>query len=257
MTTFTMRRTTLLTVAATALACAVLSGCTEDPKPAAVPAAPAAPPASSAPAPAAVAGAFAPEDALVEAEKTPYAASMTITTEAAGKPVFTMTGRFNVNTAFTGRSELRSADDAPGSQAVWMETVTTADGNYIRNRPGTGGWVKAPRTVDNSQANYAGYAKLLLATGPGARKGMEDQGGIPAYHLSGRLDLDQVAAVDPRTHRSMKAKGVTGFDCDQWIDSQGRTLRFEQRMVIRGFEGANKAVFGDFGPVETFAVPTD
>ncbi|WP_162689086.1 hypothetical protein [Streptomyces sp. ICC1] len=91
---------------------------------------------------------------------------------------------------------------------------------------------------------------------PSAKKGMEDQGGIPAYRLTGHLDLDQIASVDPRTHRSMKAKGVTGFDCDQWIDAQGRTLRFEQRMQVHGMQGGNKVAFGEFGPVETFDAPS-
>ncbi len=203
-----------------------------------------------------VAGAFDPEKALTEAEKTPYAASMKITTELGGREVSIANARSNVNTQFTGRMEIRSTDAVPAAQAVWVEGVTTADANYIRNRAKEGsGWMKMPRSPDN-EANYAGYAKLLLATGPAARKGMEDQGGIPAYHLAGHLALDQVASVDPRTHRSMKAKGVTGFDIDQWIDGQGRTIRFEQRMDLHGMKGVNKVTFSEFGPVETFAAPT-
>ncbi|MFE4638932.1 hypothetical protein ACFRJ1_36910 [Streptomyces sp. NPDC056773] len=205
-------------------------------------------PASAAPA----AGAFEPEQALAEAGRTPYAATMKASTQLAGKDVATSTGRGNFETLFTGRMETRSTDALP----LWMESVTTADGTYVRDRLKPGGaWTKAPRSPDN-QASYTGYAKLLLATGPAAKKGMEDLDGIPAYHLTGRLDLDQIASVDPRTHRSMKAKGVTGFDCDQWIDAHGRTLRFEQRMEVHGMAGGNKVTFGEFGPVETFAAPT-
>ncbi|MEJ8642493.1 hypothetical protein WKI68_15880 [Streptomyces sp. MS1.HAVA.3] len=64
-----------------------------------------------------------------------------------------------------------------------------------------------------------------------------------------------MASVDPRTHRSMQARGVTGFDIDQWIDGQGRTIRFEQRTGLNGTKGVNKATFSGFGPVEAFAAP--
>ncbi|MFE5724786.1 hypothetical protein [Streptomyces erythrochromogenes] len=246
------RRTTVsaVAVAVVAVGLSVLSGCKGGSSgagataPASSSASSAAPAASAAP----VAGAFEPEQALAEAEKTPYAASLKAVTEAAGSEMSTMTGRSNLGTVFTGRSEIRST-------GLWMETVTTADANYVRNRTQEGsGWVKTPRSPDN-EANYAGYAKLLLAAGPSAKKGMENRGGVPVYHLAGHLDLDQVASIDPRTHRSMKAKGVTGFDIDQWIDSQGRTVRFEQRMEMRGVQAANKIDFSEFGPVETFAAP--
>ncbi|MEU7603610.1 hypothetical protein [Streptomyces sp. NPDC041003] len=258
MNTFAMHRTTVCTVAAVAIALTALSGCTDAPAGAAAPAAPAATSAGAAASSAApVAGAFDPEAALAEAEKTPYAASVKFTSEAAGQEISTTTGRSNLGTLYTGRAEVRSAGGSPGAPALWTETVTTADANYVRNRAVAGGdWMKMPRSAGNNEADYAGYAKLLLAAGPSARKGMEDQGGTPAYHLTGHLGIDQVASVDPRTHRSMKAKGVTGFDIDQWIDSQGRTLRFEQRMELRGTPAANKGTFGEFGPVETFAAPT-
>ncbi|WP_327254934.1 hypothetical protein [Streptomyces sp. NBC_01244] len=255
MITFDARRNPLLTLAAAAVALTALSGC-EDSKGAASAtasaSASAATPASAAPA----AGAFDPEKALAEAGRTPYAATMKASTQRAGKDIATTTGRGNFETLFTGRMETRPTDALPAAQAVWTESVMTADGAYVRDRLEAGGaWVKMPASAD-SQASYTGYAKLLLATGPSARKGMEDLGGIPAYHLAGRLDLDQIASVDPRVHRSMKAKGVTGFGCDQWIDAHGRTLRFEQRMETRGMAGGNKVTFGEFGPVETFEAPT-
>ncbi|MER7828162.1 hypothetical protein ABTX85_37035 [Streptomyces sp. NPDC096097] len=258
MISFSMPRTTFVAVAAVAVALSALAGCkdtpnSEDGAPVPISASASAP--TSAPASASavpVAGAFEPEAALAGAGKKPYAATMKATTELAGREAATTSGRGNFETVFTGRMEVRSTDSAPG---MWLETVTTVDGNYVRDRSRAGGtWVKMPRSADN-QASYVGYAELLLATGPSAKKGMEDQGGVPVYHLAGRLDIDQVASVDPRTHRSMKAKGVTGFDCDQWIDSQGRTLRFDQHMDMRGTPGANKVLFGEFGPVETFDAP--
>lgn len=263
MITFDARRNPLFALAAAAVVLTVLTGC-EDSKGAAsatVSASASASasgsaspstPASAAPA----AGAFEPEKALAEAVRTPYAATMKASTQLAGKDIATTTGRANFETVFTGRMETRSTDTLPASQAVWMESVMTADAIYVRDRLEAGGdWARMPPSADN-QASYTGYAKLLLATGPSARKGMEDLGGIPAYHLTGRLDLDQIASVDPRVHRSMKAKGVTGFDCDQWIDAHGRTLRFEQRMEMRGMAAGNKVTFGEFGPAETFEAPT-
>ncbi|WP_183067318.1 LppX_LprAFG lipoprotein [Streptomyces sp. gCLA4] len=242
MMTSAVRRTTV-SAAVVAVCLSVLSGCKDAPGGAGAPA-PAASAASATP----VVGAFEPEQALAEAEKTPYAASMKAISEAAGQELSTMTGRSNLGTLFTGRAEIRSS-------GMWIESVTTTDANYIRNRTKEGsGWAKAPRSPDND-ANYAGYAKLLLATGPSAKKGMETRNGVPTYHLAGHLNLDQVASVDPRTHRSMKSKGVTGFDIDQWIDAQGRTVRFEQRMDMRGTQAANKVDFSEFGPVETFAAP--
>ncbi|MFD3328692.1 hypothetical protein [Streptomyces sp. NPDC058701] len=262
MITLTSGRKTLLTAGAISVTLVMLSGCQDTPGGTAAPAATAtsaaraleAAPTSAAPT---AAGAFDPEQALAQAEKTPYAATTTFDTAAAGQHISTMTGRGNHNTPFTGRTEIRTPADVPAFQAVWMETVTTADANYIRNRLQEGSsWRKMPRAEDN-ETSYAGYARLLLTVGPSARKGMEDQGGTPTYHLTGHLDIDQVHSIDPRTQRSMKAKGVTGFDIDQWIDSHGRTVRFEQRMEIRGVPAVNTGRFSDFGPAEQFSAPSD
>ncbi|MFZ3500329.1 hypothetical protein ACODT5_45155 [Streptomyces sp. 5.8] len=268
MITFNARRNPLLTLAAAAVALTALSGCGGSKgaasatvsAPATVSASASASASGSASTPASAAptaaGAFDLEKALAEAGRTPYAATMKASTQLAGKDVVTTTGRANFETLFTGRVETRSTAGVPAAQAFWMESVMTADGTYIRDRLKAGdAWVKMPASADN-QASYTGYAKLLLATGPSAKKGVEDQGGIPAHHLAGRLDLDQIASVDPRVHRSMKAKGVTGFDCDQWIDAQGRTLRFEQRMDVQGMAAGNEVTVGEFGPVETFEAPT-
>ncbi|MFF8834206.1 hypothetical protein [Streptomyces sp. NPDC015130] len=85
---------------------------------------------------------------------------------------------------------------------------------------------------------------------------MEEQAGIATYHLRAYLSLAQIASIDPRTHTHVKTKGVTGFDVDQWIDSRGRTIRFEQRFELRGVKAANKGAFSDFGPAEKFTAPT-
>ncbi|MGW4892186.1 hypothetical protein ACWEQL_07945 [Kitasatospora sp. NPDC004240] len=153
---------------------------------------------------------------------------------------------------FTGRAEMRSSD-----KSVRMETIVTADAMYVRDLSDPGkAWMKGPRTAESAQGDYTEYAKLLLAQGPAARKGMETRDGVPVFHLAGHLDIEQIAEIDPRAYRSYKSKGVTGFDLDQWIDAQGRTIYFEQRLPMRGHQGTNKVTFSDFGPPETFAAPT-
>ncbi|MFK0256582.1 hypothetical protein [Streptomyces sp. NPDC090445] len=246
-------RGTVRALAATACAVILLAGCDSGSGSRAAPASPTGPAgaASATPAPAVPADkAFDPENALAAAGQKPYAASIKITNEANGVPALTMSGRANLNGLFTGRVEMKSP-------AATIESVTTEDTDYFRGLDVEGAqWTKRPRTQGGSLVSYEAYAKLLLAAGPAARKGMEDQGGVATYHLSGHLDLEQIASADPRTYASMKAKGVTGFDCDQWIDSQGRTVRFEQRFDMRGVKAVNKAVFADFGPAEKFAAPT-
>ncbi|MFE7563446.1 hypothetical protein [Kitasatospora sp. NPDC057500] len=261
-----MRRTIVLSAVATALALTGLTGCKDDgagtavataspsPVTASTTAEPVGAPASTNPT-SPVPGAFDPEQALA-VKRAPYSAVMSVTSEIAGTPSFTTKGRVNTTAPMTGRMVLRSAD-APGEEtAVHTEVVLAGDFSYSRDltKPGSG-WLKAPRS-DQDQADYAQYAALLLATGPSARKGMEDVAGVPAHHLSGRIEVEQIAAIDPQVYRSMKGK-ITAFDCDQWIDSQGRTLRFEQRMTIRGQAGANKITFTEFGDPVTVTAPTN
>ncbi|WP_380230035.1 LppX_LprAFG lipoprotein [Kitasatospora misakiensis] len=264
----TMRRTTVLAAAATAVALAALTACndTEDknaaaPAPAtttaAAPATTAAAPSPTAtetPAPvattpAAPAGDFDPAKAVENASKEPYAVSVRMGTEVGGKESLVTTGRQNLNTDYSGRVEMKSTD---GSLTV--ETITTTDASYLRMGPNEK-WVKAPRSADLPVLDYTAYAKLLLAQGPSARKGAETRDGVPTQHLAGHIDLEQIADIDPRTYRTAKAKGQTGFDFDQWIDAQGRTRYVEQVVVSKGVTAVNKVTFTDFGPAETFAAP--
>ncbi|MFG2837635.1 hypothetical protein ACGFYE_21830 [Streptomyces zaomyceticus] len=194
--------------------------------------------------------AFDPAEVLAAAGKKPYAANTRTVSELNGTPSSTTSGRSNLNGRFTGRMEIRVLGGT-------TEVVTTDDAHYVRGGAAAGAeWTRRPRTDNGAGTSYEGYARLLLEAGPSARKGMEEQGGVATYHLAGRLGLAQIASVDPRIHASMKAKGVTGFDIDQWIDGRGRTLRFEQRFELRGVEAANTVTFSDFGPAERFTAPT-
>ncbi|SDT60866.1 Protein of unknown function [Streptomyces sp. TLI_053] len=260
-----MRRTTVLAAAATAIALAALTACndTED-KNAAAPApattsAAAAPTATAAgtpaPAPAAPtaavtppAGDFDPAKAVANASKEPYAVSMRTTIEIDGEPSGTVSGRMNLNTVHTGRTETKVAD------AGAIETILTTDSVYTRQVP-AGKWSRTARPADISMGDYSGYAALLLAQGPSARKGAETRDGVPTQHLSGRIDVEQLVTIDPSLYRKTKAKGVTAFDFDLWVDAEGRTRYAEQILAYQGVKNVNKVTFTDFGPVETFAAP--
>ncbi|MFB8200816.1 LppX_LprAFG lipoprotein [Kitasatospora purpeofusca] len=268
-----MRRTTVLAAAATAVALAALTACNDtENKDAAAPApattaatAPAttaaapSPTATETPAPAvttpapvvttpaAPAGDFDPAKAVENASKEPYAVSMKMITEVEGETAGDSTLRLNLNTVYTGRSKMKIAD------AV-VETVITTDTVYTRMGPDEK-WTKAPRPADTTIADYADYAKLLLAQGPSARKGAEIRDGVPTQHLSGHIDVAQIRKIDPSVYRNTTAKGITGFDFDQWIDAQGRTRYVEQVLVVKGSKTVNKVTFTDFGPTETFAAP--
>ncbi|CAN3982768.1 hypothetical protein KPATCC21470_5462 [Kitasatospora purpeofusca] len=273
-----MRRTTVLAAAATAVALAALTACNDtEGKNAAAPApattAAAAPattsaaptptatetptptpvvttPAPVATTPAAPAGDFDPAKAVENASKAPYAVTVKTTMALGGKPAGTMTARMNLNTVYTSRSEMTVIE----ADAV-IETVITTDAAYSRMGPDDK-WTKVSRPADASATDYTEYAKLLLALGPSARKGAEIRDGVPTQHLSGRIEVEQLAKIDPSVYRNMTAKGVTAFDFDQWVDAQGRTRYAEQVVLLKGSKNVNKMTFTDFGPAETFAAPT-
>ncbi|MFG3050615.1 hypothetical protein ACGFZP_06590 [Kitasatospora sp. NPDC048239] len=271
----TTSRTTALTIAATALALAAVAGCNDDTGPAAQPAPASAPTAAAAASPTSLAatslaaapsaaapsaapadGAFDPEQALAGADKAPYAVSVSIKTESDGTVLSTTKGRSNFNSVWVGRMEMRTTAPGVAEPILWIETLTTPDANYMRDLSTPGDdWVRMPRSTGDAVIDYTDFAKLLLASGPSARKGMETRNGVAAYHLAGHIGVEQLSTIDPRTYKSMKAKGATGFEFDQWIDRRGRTVYVEQQVEQKGVKVVNKVTFSDFGPAETFAAP--
>ncbi|MDH6705698.1 hypothetical protein P3T27_002420 [Kitasatospora sp. MAA19] len=228
-----MRRSILLATAATAAALAALTGCDGgDPAPSVA---------------AAVPGAFDPAQAVANAGKEPYAVSVRATGEPDGGVI---TARQNLNTVNTGRREQKRAD------GTTLEFVTTADAEFIRGHDASGSWLKTRRSSGASEFDFGGFAPLLLAQGPAARKGMETRDGVPVYHLAGHLGLEQLAQASAPTHAMAKVQGLTGIDLDQWIDAQGRTRYVEERMVLEGKAAVARMTFSDFGPAETFDAPT-
>ncbi|MET8701679.1 hypothetical protein ABZW10_22835 [Kitasatospora sp. NPDC004723] len=290
-----MRRSTVLAVAAAAVSLVGLVGCNDDAAPAASAsssappsasvtgagapeAAPTAPPTAT-PTPAAVetptstpaptvpatptatavattaGGVIDPEKALALAERTPYAATQDFTTE--GGPLSAVTkGRVNLNGPVrSGRlSESMSAsggDLVSGAADSGPTTVVTDDGTtYIKSGSS---WRKSP--LGDRIADYHGYAKALLDLGRSARQGMEDCEGTPCFHLSGTVDLERMKAVEPESYKILKGKGVTSFHLDQWIDAQGRTVRFDRKTELKGIPMRIHGTFRDFGPVERITAP--
>ncbi|MFF2950600.1 hypothetical protein ACFVVU_04500 [Kitasatospora sp. NPDC057965] len=280
-----MRRSTVFAVAAAAVSLVGLVGCNDDAAPAAsapssasssasVTGAPEAAPTAT-PTPTAVetptstptvtttptvtattvGGAIDPEKALALAEKTPYAATQDFTTE--GGPLSAVTkGRVNLNGPVrSGRlSESMSAGgggDVVGATDSGPTTVVTDDGTtYIKSGSS---WRKSP--LGDRIADYHGYAKALLDLGRSARQGMEDCEGTPCFHLAGTVDLERMKAVEPESYKILKGKGVTSFHLDQWIDAQGRTVRFDRKTELKGVPMRIHGTFREFGPVERITAP--
>ncbi|MFG2916631.1 hypothetical protein ACGF0D_27555 [Kitasatospora sp. NPDC048298] len=274
-----MRRSTVLAVAAATVSLVALVGCDGDPAPAASStaspgattpeAAPtSAPTATPTPAPTAVAtpapaatavattagGVIDPEAALALAERTPYAATQDFTSD--GGPISAVVkARVNLNGPIrSGRlaeSMSVGGEDMMGGANDGPSVVVTDDGTtYIRNGSS---WRTSP--LGNRIADYHGYAKAVLALGPSARKGMEDCEGTPCYHLSGTVDLEQMKAVEPEQYKILKGKSVESFRLDQWIDAQGRTVRYDKKTELRGIQMRTYGTFRDFGPVEKVDPP--
>ncbi|WP_188301773.1 hypothetical protein [Streptomyces sp. CBMA156] len=282
-----MRRSAVLAVAAAAVSLVGLVGCTDDAAPSASASATGTTPASATtpeavpastptatatptPAPTAVAtptptptptavttaagGVIDPEAALALAEKTPYAATQDFVSD--GGPISALIkARVNLNGPIrSGRlaeSMSVGGDDVIGSANDSPSVVVTDDGTtYIRNGSS---WRTSP--LGDRIADYHGYAKALLALGPSARKGMEDCEGTPCYHLSGTVDLERMKALEPEQYKILKSKGVAGFRLDQWIDTQGRTVRYDKRTELRGVQMRTHGTFRDFGPAEKVEPP--
>ncbi|MFD4399886.1 hypothetical protein [Kitasatospora sp. NPDC058478] len=118
---------------------------------------------------------------------------------------------------------------------------------------GDNGWSISPR--GDRIADYHGYATLLLSFGPSARKGMEDCAGTPCFHLSGRVDLERIRTVEASLYQTLKAKNAKEVQLDQWIDAQGRTVRYDRLVEFEGLRVRTSGTFRDFGPVEKVDAP--
>ncbi|MFE7564320.1 hypothetical protein [Kitasatospora sp. NPDC057500] len=195
---------------------------------------------------------FDPAQALALAERAPYAATQDFKSE--GGPVSTaVNGRVNLNgpvrtgrLAETVKSGLVTVRGGDGPTVVVTDDGTT----YIRLDDS---WSTSP--LGDRIADYHGYAKVLLSLGPSARKGIEDCDGTPCFHLAGTVDLERIKPVEAELYKLLKGKNVTSFRLDQWIDAQGRTVRFDRLTEAEGLRVRTYGTFRDFGPVEKVDAP--
>ncbi len=240
---------------------------TPTPTPTATPTATAAATPTATGAPVDATGAFDPAVALANADPTPYAATETMKTTATANgqgTVLTQTGRINFNTpAREGRSETKMVIIGIDEPTLWMDTVKTGEATFIRDRTKPdGAWISTPLGGDkDTRGDSDGivFAKLLVAAGPAARKGMEQKSGVAAFHLGARLTAAQIKAVDPGESQKMTDKGINSKDYDVWIDRAGRVVAETQSMKVPR-EGTTvtsviTTTYTDFGPRETFPAP--
>ncbi|MFC5889995.1 hypothetical protein RMN57_02280 [Kitasatospora sp. CM 4170] len=142
--------------------------------------------------------------------------------------------------------------------------MNTGYGIFMRDKSKPGStWSRSPsaRSEDATDDDGAGtYAKALTEAGPAARKGMEQKNGVSAYHLGARLTAAQLKVIDPKDYKKMSDQGVSAKDYDVWIDRAGRILAQTQSMEVPKDGSIVTSVitvtYTDFGPRETFTVPT-
>ncbi|MFB8239614.1 hypothetical protein ACFC58_23970 [Kitasatospora purpeofusca] len=225
------------------------------------------PTASATGAPVDATGAFDPAVALANADRTPYAATLAMKTTATADgqgSVITATGRVNFNTpSREARTETKMTMSGSDEPMLWMEAVNTGKGSFMRDKSKPGSAWSPTDTSSGEEApaddSADVYAKALAESGPAARKGMEQKGGVPTFHLGARLTAAQIKAIDPKEHQKMVDKGVSAKDYDVWIDRAGRIVAQRMSMKVpRGSTTVTSVItvtYTDFGPRETFTAP--
>ncbi|GAA0422387.1 hypothetical protein [Streptomyces luteireticuli] len=212
-------------------------------------------PSSSAPA-----DGFDVEEAVRKADPAPYSVQMDAKTYVGSRHTITISGRANLNAPMTASMRMRSAPAAPVELGIDMEMIATPEGTYGRGRIvnfDTGGrWTKLPAGGDDGAQDFDKYTRMMLDLGPSARKGVEKQGGEPAYRLSGTLTQDMARKADPKLYNNMRTKGLRQIDCDLWVNKAGRVVRLEQWMGAGGQKGHNVVVLKDFGAPVKITAPS-
>ncbi|MFF2954943.1 hypothetical protein ACFVVU_26795 [Kitasatospora sp. NPDC057965] len=264
-----MRRSTVLAVALAAVSIVGLVGCGEGPAPAAVSTASPAAPATAAPtfeastaatttasptAATTAGGEIDPAQALVLAEKTPYAATQDFKSEGAAMATV-VKGRVNLNGPVRTGELHETAKSGPvtvlGGDGEDPNIIVADNGTTYRRSED--GWSVDPQ--GDRIPDYHSYAKLLLSLGPSAYKGVESCDGTPCFHLSGAVDLERIRTVEVSLYQILKAKRATEFQLDQWIDAQGRTVRYDRLVEFEGLRVRTSGTFRNFGPAEKVHVP--
>lgn len=154
-----------------------------------------------------------------------------------------------------------ATDSAPEDQRFKTETILLEDVTCTRplNADGTGGpWQRAGGDSTGADvADYGVYARLLLDSGPSARKGEEEVDGAPAHRRSGTITAERLRPLDRRLYDRMRTAGMEEFARDVWVDESGRAVRFEQWVETPGRFGRNVVTFGGFGEPEPVSAPEE
>ncbi|MFF7854559.1 hypothetical protein [Streptomyces sp. NPDC007904] len=205
-------------------------------------------------------GSFDVEAALEKAGSVLYSARVTTRSYVGSAVMVIMAGRMNLGgEAATGTLTVTVTDSVPEDQRFKTETIPLEDATYTRtlDADGTGGpWQRTGGDSTGADvADYGVYARLLLDSGPSARKGEEAVDGAPAHRLSGTITAERLRALDRRLYDRMRTADMEEFACDVWVGESGRVVRFEQWVEMSGRSGRNVVTFGDFGEPEPVSAP--
>ncbi|WP_407986271.1 hypothetical protein [Kitasatospora sp. CMC57] len=179
-----------------------------------------------------------------------------MTTEMDGDGIISAFGQMNFGEKLSARVEVRASDPDGDGPLVHYESIMTESAAYGRDLGKKGPWFEQPREADATVSDFRVYARALAGRGAAALRGAETREGVATVHLTGRFDPEELAVIDSRVARSMAQKGVNGFDCDLWIDQDGRLTRYEQRFATKTYKALNTVIFKDFGPPQAFTAPT-
>ncbi|MGW4651210.1 hypothetical protein [Kitasatospora sp. NPDC004289] len=202
------------------------------------------------------AAAFDPEVALAKSAGGRYSAEVAITSATDGETLLTGSGTMNLGERLSGRIEMRASEPDESGRVLRLETVMTEDGSYGRDLAEKGPWLKVPGDADSPLSDFRAYVRALAGRGPDARKGVQRAAdGTSTLHLAGRFEARELAALDPRAAGAMASKGVDGFDCDLWIDQEGRLVRYVQKIESKGHLVATVVEFKNFGASRPVTAP--
>lgn len=197
----------------------------------------------------------------------PYSAQMDIRSLVGGRTAVVMTGRINMNlpedAGMTGHLAVRTTTLDTGEPPIAVDEVMTDGILFVRTMKTrtapAGRWQRVPKSVADagSLPDLSDYTRLLLLGGPSVVKGQEKQGGVPATRLSGRIETEQIRTVEPNLYDRLRTASVDGFDCDIWIDADGRTIRLEQWVLMQGRRAHNIMTLAKFRAPVTVRAPVN
>ncbi|MEV6109038.1 LppX_LprAFG lipoprotein [Streptomyces sp. NPDC051940] len=173
---------------------------------------------------------FDVEQALASANSNPYSAEIKRVTRFDTIGLAVVDGRLNLPGKATGTLTVRIYD-SPISKASRSRVVLTRTHTYVKVEEGenAGGWKKGGRQTGSPLPDLHGYAELLLAQGPSARKGIDGAAdGVPAQKLSGEIPVGKLEKIDPSLYKMARQIGLESFACDVWVDDKGRVLKLVQ-----------------------------